>query len=152
MLMFGRNQHNSGKQLSFNLKVSFKKVSRDNSRISLRCAASIDFLELNPNVDRLNCRVTGHASRHLSARTCPLVTVWPPGEKHDPRAQVPTPSQLKGKSRDLGQRPGPSPSWQEPSRSGENMCFPGGAGGKEPTCQRLRPKGRGFNLWVEQIP
>ena len=30
--------------------------------------------------------------------------------------------------------------------------FPGGAGGKEPTCQCRRRKRRGFNLWVRKMP
>ena len=32
------------------------------------------------------------------------------------------------------------------------LGFPGGASGKEPTCQRRRRKRRGFNPWVRKIP
>ena len=32
------------------------------------------------------------------------------------------------------------------------MGFPGGASGKEPTCQCRRHKRRGFDLWVKKIP
>ena len=32
------------------------------------------------------------------------------------------------------------------------MCFPGGASGKEPACQSGRPKRRGFDPWVWEIP
>ena len=32
------------------------------------------------------------------------------------------------------------------------MGFPGGASGKEPSCQRKRHKGRVFNPWVGKIP
>ena len=32
------------------------------------------------------------------------------------------------------------------------MGFPGGANGKEPTCQCRRHKRRGFDLWVWKIP
>ena len=31
-------------------------------------------------------------------------------------------------------------------------CFLGGAGGKEPACQRRRHKRRGFDPWVRKIP
>ena len=32
------------------------------------------------------------------------------------------------------------------------MGFPGGASGKEPTCQCRRHKRRGFDPWVKKIP
>ena len=32
------------------------------------------------------------------------------------------------------------------------MCFPGGASGKEPTCQCKRHKRRGFDPWIGKIP
>ena len=32
------------------------------------------------------------------------------------------------------------------------MGFPGGAGGKEPTCQSRRRKRHGFDPWVGKIP
>jgi len=32
------------------------------------------------------------------------------------------------------------------------LAFPGGAGGKEPTCQCRRCKRSGFNPWVRKIP
>ena len=32
------------------------------------------------------------------------------------------------------------------------LCFPGGAGGKEPTCQCRRHKKHEFNPWVRKIP
>ena len=32
------------------------------------------------------------------------------------------------------------------------VCFPGGASGKEPTCQHRRCKRHGFNPWVGKIP
>ena len=35
---------------------------------------------------------------------------------------------------------------------GSRMGFPGGASGKEPTCQCRRPKRRGFDPWVGKIP
>ena len=43
-----------------------------------------------------------------------------------------------------------------PTSSGEStsfaLGFPGGASGKEPTCQWRRPKRCGFNPWVRKIP
>ena len=33
-----------------------------------------------------------------------------------------------------------------------SMCFPGGASGKEPTCQCKRHKRRGFDPWIGKIP
>ena len=32
------------------------------------------------------------------------------------------------------------------------MSFPGGASGKQPTCQCRRPKRRGFDPWVGKMP
>ena len=32
------------------------------------------------------------------------------------------------------------------------ICFPGGASGKEPTCQCRRHKRHGFNPWIRKIP
>ena len=37
-------------------------------------------------------------------------------------------------------------------RSVLSLGFPGGASGKEPTCQCRRHKGPMFNLWVRKIP
>ena len=33
-----------------------------------------------------------------------------------------------------------------------DLCFPGGTGGKEPTCQRRRLKRHRFNPWVRKVP
>ena len=50
------------------------------------------------------------------------------------------------------------PDWQFVKASGRaglknvSLGLPGGAGGKEPTCQRRRRKRCGFNPWVKKIP
>jgi len=38
------------------------------------------------------------------------------------------------------------------SSSRERICFPGGASGKEPTCQCRRCNRGRFNPWIEKIP
>ena len=38
------------------------------------------------------------------------------------------------------------------SRFAQEQGFPGGTGGKEPTCQCRRRKGHGFHPWVRKVP
>ena len=58
----------------------------------------------------------------------------PPGDLPDPRIRAASPV---------------SPVLQVDSLP---QCFPGGARGKEPTCQCRRRKRHGFNPWVRKIP
>ena len=58
----------------------------------------------------------------------------PPGDLPDPRIRAASPV---------------SPVLQVDSLP---QCFPGGARGKEPTCQCRRRKRHGFNPWVRKVP